>query len=93
MRIATLLLSILDAAAALFLAVYIFVVLADPMFLGLDMFVGWSTTVLCLVTAVPAFILAFGGRRVKTALVFALAFPVGVAAILAGVFVYFTYYL
>ena len=93
MRIATLVLSILDAAAAVALAVYIFKYLADPMFLGLDLFVGWAVIVLGFATALPAFFLAQRGQRPKSALALAVAFPVGFVGVLVGVFLYFTYVL
>ena len=93
MRITTLILSILDAAAAIALAVYIFKYIADPMFLGLDMVVAWGVTILGLVTALPALVLALRHQRSKLALALAIAFPVGLAGLMTGVFLYFTYVL
>ena len=90
MRIATILLGILDVAGAIVVAVMIYSY-ADEAFLGLDRFLLWAVPVLCLVTAVPALWLALKSQWRKTALVLALAFPVGFVAELVGVFLYFTY--
>ena len=92
MKIATILLSILDAMAAIIVAVVIFNY-SDPEFFGLDTFLGWAVPILGLVTAVPAFMLARNSQWRKTALALALAFPVGFVALLVGVFLYFTYVL
>jgi hypothetical protein len=90
MKIATILLGILDVAAAIVVAVIIYAY-ADEAFLGLDQFLLWAVPILCIITAVPALWLALKSQRRKTALVLALAFPVGFLAELVGVFLYFTY--
>jgi len=90
MKIATILLGILDVAAAIVVAVIIYSY-ADEAFMGLDRFLLWAVPILCVVTAVPALWLALKSLRRRTALVLALAFPVGFVAELVGVFLYFTY--
>jgi hypothetical protein len=90
MKIATILLSLLDLAAAIVLTVIIYQNI-DEMFLGLDVFLAWAIPILALITAVPALLLSRNGQRAKSALVLAIAFPIGFAGLLAAVFVYFTY--
>jgi hypothetical protein len=90
MKIATILLGILDVAAAILIAAIIHAY-ADEAFMGLDRFLVWAVPVLCVITAVPALWLALKTLWKKTALVLALAFPVGFLAELVGVFLYFTY--
>ncbi len=90
MKILTILLGILDILGAAVIAIIIHAN-ADEAFGGLDRFLLWAVPILCLVTAVPALWLALKTERRKTALVLALAFPVGFLAELVGVFLYFTY--
>lgn len=89
MRITTVLLSILDAAATVFIAVLMFKSGSDPATLGLDVAAGWTVTILCLVTAVPAFVLALFGRWPKIALALALAFPAAFVVMFVAVVIYF----
>ena len=89
MKIATILLSILDAVVAAVIAVKM-LKSPDPDLAGLDVTAGWAVAILCLVTAVPAFILALSSRRQKIALAFALAFPVGLGVLIG--YIYFTYF-
>jgi hypothetical protein len=90
MKIATILLSILDALATIVITAVIYKY-SDAMFSGLDTFLIWAVPILCLVTAVPAFMLARRKLWPKPALALALAFPVGFLALVVGVFFYFTY--
>ena len=90
MKIATILLVILDVAGAIVAAVIVYAY-ADEAFMGLDRFLLWAVPILCIVTAVPALWLALKTQWRRTALVLALAFPVGFLALLVGVFLYFTY--
>jgi hypothetical protein len=92
MKIATILLGILDIAAAIVVTVVVFNSL-DPAFFNLDTFVLWTVPILCFVTAVPAVLLALKSQWRKSALLLALGFPVGFIALVVGVFVYFTYFL
>ena len=90
MKIATILLGILDVAGAIVAAIIVYAY-ADEAFMGLDRFLGFAVPILCVVTAVPALWLALKTKWRKTALVLVLAFPVGFVAELVGVFLYFTY--
>ena len=92
MKIATILLSILDALAAIVVTAVIYKY-SDPGFFDLDTFLLWAVPILCLVTAVPAFMLARRSAWRKSALALAFAFPVGFMALVVGVFFYFTYFL
>ena len=78
MRIATIVLSILDAALWIVCA-YLLFLSEDAVALGLDVG-GWIATGLFVVTAVPAFLLALKSLWPKTALLLALAFPAGIIA-------------
>jgi hypothetical protein len=89
MRIATILISILDAAMAVFIAVLMFKSESDPATLGLDVAAGWTVTILCLLTAVPAFVLALTKKWPKTALALALAFPAAFVVLFVAVVIYF----
>lgn len=91
MRIATIILSILDAAVAAVIAFYMLRGESDPATMGLDVVAGWSAIVLCLVTAVPALILALKTGWRKAALALALGFPVGVVALVAAMLAYLEY--
>ncbi len=90
MRIATIVISILCAIAA---AVIVLKMLRspDPDLVGLDVTLGWSVAFLGLVTAMPALLLSLRSQWQKTALAFALAFPVGLG-VLIGYF-YVTYFM
>ncbi len=66
----------LDCAGAIVIAAALLFSGADPATRSLDVVAGWSVVLLLLVTAVPALALAWTGRAPKTALGFALAFPV-----------------
>jgi hypothetical protein len=88
MRIATIVLCILDALGWAVIARYTLVGPADPAAMGFDTAIGWIVTILLLVTAGPAFALAVGRRAPKTSFVLALAFPFGVAAILVALYFY-----
>jgi hypothetical protein len=93
MRIATIILSILDAIGWAVVARYTLLSESDPATMGLDVAAGWIVTMLFLVTAVPAFVLALMRRQPKTSLALALVFPVGLAALVVAAVVYFTYFL
>jgi len=93
MRIATIILCILGAAGWAVVARYLIFSESDPATMGLDVAAGWAVTILFLITAVPGFVLALMGRRPKTALALALAFPVGFVGLVAAAFIYFTYFL
>ena len=93
MRIATFILSILDAIGWAFIAKNILFSESDPATMGLDVIAGWIVTILFLLTAVPAFVLALKKLRPKSALALALVFPVGLGVLVAAGAIYFTYFL
>jgi len=74
-RIATIVIGLLDAAAWIVLAFMTFLSGSDPATKGLDIGAGLVVTVLFLVTGVPGLVLASIGRAPRTALTLALAFP------------------
>jgi len=92
MRAATIIIGILDVVVAIAVTAVI-LKYSDPAFFGLDTFLIWAVPILALVTAVPAIMLAAKSQRPKSALALALLFPAGFGALLAGVFIYFTYFL
>jgi hypothetical protein len=93
MRIATIILSILDAIGWGFIAKNTLFSESDPATMGLDVIAGWIVTILFLLTAVPALVLALKRLRPKTALTLALVFPVGIGVLIAAGAIYFTYFL
>jgi hypothetical protein len=74
-RIATIIIGLLDAAAWVFVALVTFGSGSDPATKDLDIAAGAVVTAVFLLTAVPALILAGIGRVPRTALALALAFP------------------
>ncbi len=93
MRIATIILSILDAIGWVFIARNTLFSESDPATMGLDTAAGWVVTILLLLTAVPAIVLALKNLRPKTALALALIFPVGLGVLITAAALYFTYFL
>jgi hypothetical protein len=91
MRITTIILSILDIAVAIVIAYKLLGSESDPATMGLDVGAGWAVTILCLITALPAVFLALKTQRGKTALALALAFPVGLGALIGAVLIYLQY--
>jgi hypothetical protein len=91
MRIATIILCLLDALGWAVIARYTLFGPSDPATMGLDVAFGWIVTALLLVTAGPAFALATARRAPKTSLVLALAFPFGVTALVVAGVLYFTF--
>jgi hypothetical protein len=91
MRIVTIILSLLDAIGWVFIARNTLFSESDPATMGLDKAAGWIVTILLLLTAVPAFVLALKNLRPKTALALALVFPVGIGALVTAAALYFTY--
>ncbi|HXF90082.1 MAG TPA: hypothetical protein VNK48_17175 [Xanthobacteraceae bacterium] len=91
MRIATLVLCILDALGWAIIARHTLFGPSDPATMGLDSAFGWIVTALLLLTAGPAFALAMARRAPKTSFVLALAFPFGVAALVVAAVLYFTF--
>ena len=77
---ATIILSLVDAVAWVFVAVAAFASGSDAATKGLDQGAGLIVTALFLVTGAPALALALLGRAPVFALILALAFPVALAA-------------
>ncbi len=77
MRAVTLLIGGLDTLAWIWLAAGTFFSSADPATRALDTFAGWLITILFVITAVPALILAGLNRWPRRALALSLAFPGG----------------
>ena len=75
LRLAAIVVGLLDAVAWIVLALLTFQSGSDPATKGLDVAAGAVVTVLFLVTGAPALVLAYIGRAPRTALVLALAFP------------------
>ena len=84
MRIATIVLCVLDAVLWVFLAYLLFGSGAEAEALGLNVY-GWIVTGLFLLTAPPALVLAIKGRGPRTALALALVFPAAFAALIVYV--------
>ncbi|MBK1868528.1 hypothetical protein [Taklimakanibacter albus] len=75
MRIAALIIGVLDAVLWAVIAVSLFVSLSDPATKGLDSLAGWLVTALFLVTGLPALLLAWRNTKPGLALALAIAFP------------------
>lgn len=75
MRIAALIIGVLDAVLWAVIAVSLFVSLSDPATKGLDSLAGWLVTGLFLVTGLPALLLAWRNTKPGLALALAIAFP------------------
>ena len=74
-RFATIIVSVLDFVASIFIASATFLSGSDQATKGLDNVAGMAVTALILVTGVPALVLALKARGARTALALALAFP------------------
>lgn len=64
---------------------------SDPATKGLDAVAGWVVALLLLITGVPALALAWTDRAPKTALTFALAFPVCFILVFIGAIIAFKF--
>jgi len=89
LRIVTIIVSVLDFVAWIFIASATFLSGSDQATKGLDSVAGMAVTALILVTAAPALVLALKGRAPKTALTLALAFPFTFAVLFVAVIVAF----
>ena len=78
MRIATIVISLLDAIGWAFVAFATFLSGSDPATKGLDDAAGMIVTALFLATAAPALVLGVLDRAPRLALSLALAFPAAV---------------
>ena len=75
LRFATIIVSVLDFVAWIFIVSATFLSGSDQATKGLDNVAGMAVTALILVTGVPALVLALKARTPKIALALALAFP------------------
>lgn len=75
MRIAALIIGVLDAVLWAVITVSLFVSLSDPATKGLDSLAGWLVTGLFLVTGLPALLLAWRNTKPGLALALAIGFP------------------
>ena len=91
MRLTTIIVCILDAIGWAFIAQKMLLSESDPATMGLDVMAGWAVTIIFLLTAVPAFVLALKRRAPKSALALALAFPVALGALVVALFLYLSY--
>jgi hypothetical protein len=84
MRIAAIIIGLLDALACAIIAVATYNSGSDPATIGFDYAAGVIVTGLFVVTALPALVMAFIRRAPKTALALALAFPAIFILLFAG---------
>lgn len=89
LRFVTIIVSILDFLAWIFIASATFLSGSDQATKGLDNVAGMAVTALILVTGVPALVLALKARGAKTALALALAFPATFAVLFIALVVAF----
>jgi hypothetical protein len=90
LQFATIIVSVLDFVAWIFIASATFLSGSDQATKGLDNVAGMAVTALILVTGVPAFVLALKARAPKkTALALALAFPATFAVLFIALVVAF----
>jgi uncharacterized membrane protein required for colicin V production len=89
MRIAALIIGVLDAVLWAVIAVSLFVSLSDPATKGLDSLAGWLVTALFLVTGLPALLLAWRNTKPGLALALAIAFPAVFVILFAAVVIAF----
>ncbi len=82
-RVWTIVIAAIDALAWLAVAFATFGSGSDPATKGLDRLAGIAATLLLLVTAVPALVLALRRRAPRLALALALAFPAAFVAMFA----------
>jgi len=75
MRMATVIIGVLDAVVWLVVAAGMFFSTSDPATRGLDSMAGILVTALFLLTGLPALLLAWRGARPGLALALAVAFP------------------
>jgi hypothetical protein len=89
LRFATLIVSLLDLAAWIFICYATFLSGSDQATKGLDNDAGLAVTALFLMTGAPALVLALKGRAPKTALTLALAFPAAFAVLFVALVIAF----
>jgi hypothetical protein len=83
MRLATLIIALLDTALLLFAISITFFSGSDAATKGLDNAAGWGVLLLFAVTAAPALVLWWRNKAPRAALAFALALPVSIVVCVA----------
>ncbi len=89
MRIAAIIIGLLDALTCAIIAVATYNSGSDPATIGFDYAAGVIVTGLFVVTGLPALVMAFIRRAPKTALALALAFPAIFILLFAGAVILF----
>ncbi len=89
LRFATIIVSVLDFVAWIFIASATLLSGSDQATKGLDNVAGMAVTALLLVTGAPALVLALKARAPKTALALALTFPATFAVLFIALVVAF----
>jgi hypothetical protein len=89
LRLATIIVSLLDFVAWVFIVFATFLLESDQATKGLDNVAGMALTALVLVTGAPAIVLALKNRAPRTALTLALAFPATFAVLFIALVVAF----
>jgi len=89
MRVAAIIIGLLDALACAIIAVATYNSGSDPATIGFDYAAGVIVTGLFVVTGFPALVMAFIRRAPKSALALALAFPAIFILLFAGAVILF----
>jgi hypothetical protein len=89
-RLATIVIGILDALGCVVIAVATFNSGSDPATIGFDHAAGGSVAAVFLLTGFPSLVLALLGRAPRTALSLALAFPALFALLFIAAVIVFT---
>jgi hypothetical protein len=92
-RTAAIVIGILDCLAAAAVAAAFLNSGSDPATKGFDIAAGWMTIILLVLTAVPALVFSFMRRAPRTALAFALGFPVSFALLFVAAAIAFTFFI
>lgn len=84
MRVATLIIGMLDTVLWLVAALAMFFSGSDPATKGLDTNAGMVVTALFLLTGLPALLLAWHAQKLRLALALAIAFPAAFVLVFIG---------
>lgn len=89
MRVATVIIALMDTLIWLAVAAGMFLSQSDPATKGLDMMAGVLVTALYLLTGLPALVLAWRAAKPRLALALAIAFPAAFAILFVGAIIAF----
>ncbi len=92
-RTAAIIIGILDCLAAAALATAYLNSGSDPATKGFDIAAGWVTIILLALTAVPALVFSVMRRAPRTALAFALGFPVSFVLLFIAAMIAFAFFI